>query len=193
MKLIDAPPAEPIRLALHCGGICLIPEAAELRTTVPREHEIFITEWFKVHEDNYGRRKAVLDPDSDNHNDRERLESLSDTGELQAREFMQFGGWSVWTPGVTGRPPGRPVKGVRGPDLIRQRIDQLAPGFEYESAPREERAELVVHVLAKPRPINRQALADYWGVSRSTITRLNALGKRLHQNSTNRGRSDSAA
>jgi hypothetical protein len=186
VKLIGAGPGRPIRLAHHLGGVCLTPEAVDLRTAVPREYEIFLTDWFELYEDNHGRRAAVLDPDADSHRDRQRLEPVGDSEESAAREFMQAGGWSVWT---LGRPP----RGIRGPDLIQQRIEQLASGFDYATATREERADLVARLLADTRPVNRQALADHWGVNRSTITRLYTLGKQLHQNSAKGGRAVSSA
>jgi hypothetical protein len=124
---------------------------------------------------------------------RDRPTSLDYEG-LQAVDWLADGGWHVREDGSTGLPAHRPAKGIRGADLIRQRIDQLAPGFRYESAAREERADLVVRLLAKPRPVNRQALADFWNVDRSTITRLNSLGKkRLHQNSAKGGGAVSSA
>jgi hypothetical protein len=102
--------------------------------------------------------------------------------------FLDSGGWHVRKAGATGRPRGRPVKGNRGVDFIRKRIEQVVPGFDYQLASREERAELVAALLEPPQPVNRQALADLWNVNRSTVTRLNSLGRELlHQKCPKRG------
>ena len=124
---------------------------------------------------------------------RDRPKSL-DYWAMQAVGWLAGGGWHIREASATGQKPGRPAKGLQGPEFIYQRIRQLAPDFEYKSATREERADLVILLLAPPKPVNRQALADLWGVNRSTITRLNTLGsRRLHQNSAKGGGAVSSA
>jgi hypothetical protein len=96
-------------------------------------------------------------------------------------DFLRRGGYRLVNAGSTGRAPGRQATGLRGGDLIGQRIKDLAPGFDYAAATRPERAALVLNLIDSSQPVNRQALADFWGVNKSTITRLYQLG--LHQNS----------
>jgi hypothetical protein len=135
----------------------------------------------------YGRRKRVLLPRQGvMPGGRARKWEDMDASRV---EFLRSGGWIIRKLGGSGLPNGRPAKGVRGPDLIKQRIEQLAgQGFDYKSASRDQRAELVAQLLAPPRPVNTAALAAFWNVNRSTIWRLNESGEsRLQQNLHKRG------
>ena len=97
--------------------------------------------------------------------------------------FLVDCGWMAENAGTTGNPVGRRPRGIRGADLIRQQIERIAQGFDYSTATQAVRASLVVRLLDSEQPVNRQALADYFGVDKSTVTRLYQLG--LHQNSPN--------
>ncbi len=105
----------------------------------------------------------------------------------EANEFLAAGGWSIQNAGSSGSRQGRRSRGIRGDDLVGQRIEQISPGFDYRSAHRAERAELVVALLGPPRPVNTQALADFWRVDRSTIWRLRKLGDSLLQQKAPKG------
>jgi hypothetical protein len=88
----------------------------------------------------------------------------------------------------TGNPPGRPAAGLCDQRQIAKHIQRLMPGFDYTSASRDIRAELVLQLLAQPWPVDAAALAELWGVkSRVTIWRLQKHGEALLQQNPDTG------
>jgi hypothetical protein len=70
----------------------------------------------------------------------------------------------------------------------------LAPGFNFNDATRDERAELVATLVSSPYSVNVQALADALGINRRFVYRLRDRGEvLLSQKGTTRGRADSSA
>jgi hypothetical protein len=126
-----------------------------------------------------------------------------DTKSWQIAELMKSSrGFSILKLGATGRPRGRPWRGVRSKELIGALIEARLGDRSLEellgsirrgrpsperAAVRADLAVIVWDILQPQNQVNAPALADFLGVSRSTLWGLARDGKEKNERKSPKG------
>jgi hypothetical protein len=201
VRFIGASPSQSIRYVVYpITEICLLREAERigLRSIFCEAFPLGLaSEPELAHEPNYGRKRRVLlkSEEKDNAARRDDHEQVWEDLGAESGQDNELLAWGCHiVSGATGNPRGRHAEGEQDPERIAHYIEHLAPGFNFNDATRDERAELVATLVSPPYSENVQAVADVFGINRRFVYRLRDRGEALlSQKGTTRGRADSSA